>query len=50
VSKGDPLDLVDTMRESLLDPDLAVRIANRSFDDTFMVALEDTPRDKEGLQ
>ena len=50
MSKGDPLDLVDTMRESLLDPDLAVRIANRSFDDTFTVTPEDTPRDQEGVR
>jgi hypothetical protein len=35
---------------SLLDPDLTVQFANRSFDDTFAVTPEDTPRDKEGLE
>jgi chemotaxis protein methyltransferase CheR len=40
----DPLDLVETIRESLLvlDPDLTVRFANRSFGDTFAVTQEDT--------
>src|SRR6202163_2275431 len=40
----DPLDLVETIREGLLvlDPDLTVRFANRSFCDTFAVASEDT--------
>jgi chemotaxis protein methyltransferase CheR len=40
----DPLDLVETIREGLLvlDPDLTVRFANRSFGDTFAVAPEDT--------
>ena len=35
----DPLDLVETIREGLLvlDPDLTVRFANRSFCDTFAV-------------
>src|SRR5580700_1283311 len=39
----DPLDLVETIREGLLvlDPDLTVRFANRSFCDTFAVAPED---------
>ena len=50
VSKGSPLDLVDTTREGLLDPNLTVRIASRSFDDTFTVTPKDTPRDQEGLQ
>jgi hypothetical protein len=50
VSEVDPLDLVDTIREGLLDPDLTVRFANRSVDDTFTVTPEDTPRDKEGRQ
>jgi hypothetical protein len=27
----DPLDLIETIREGLLDPDLRVRFANRSF-------------------
>jgi PAS domain S-box-containing protein len=40
----DPLDLVETIREGLLviDPDLTVRFANRSFCDTFAVTPEDT--------
>ena len=40
----DPLDLVETIREGLLvlDPDLTVRFANRSYGDTFAVTLEDT--------
>jgi hypothetical protein len=35
----DPLDLVETIREGLLvlDPDLTVRFANRSFGETFAV-------------
>ena len=39
----DPLDLVETIREGLLvlDPDLTVRFANRSFGDTFAVTPED---------
>ena len=50
MSKDSPLDLVDTTREGLLDPSLTVRIANRSFDDTFTVTPEDTPRDQEGVR
>lgn len=40
----DPLDLVETIREGLLvlESDLTVRFANRSFCDTFAVAPEDT--------
>jgi two-component sensor histidine kinase len=40
----DPLDLVETIRECLLvlEPDLTVRFANRSFCKTFSVAPEDT--------
>jgi chemotaxis protein methyltransferase CheR len=40
----DPLDLVETIREGVLvlDPDLTVRFANRSFGDTFAVTPEDT--------
>ena len=40
----DPLDLVETIREGLLllEPDLTVRFANRSFCDTFEVAPEGT--------
>ena len=40
----DPLDLVETIREGLLvlEPDLTIRFANRSFYDTFAVAPEHT--------
>ena len=39
----DPLDLVETIREGLLvlESDLTIRFANRSFCDTFAVAPED---------
>jgi PAS domain S-box-containing protein len=39
-----PLDIVETIREGILvlDPDLTVRFANRSFCQTFAVAPEDT--------
>ena len=39
-----PLALVETVREGLLilEPDLTIRFANRSFCRTFEVALEDT--------
>jgi PAS domain S-box-containing protein len=39
-----PLDIVETVREGILvlDPDLTIRFANRSFCDTFAVAQEDT--------
>src|SRR5271170_6991237 len=39
-----PLDIVETIREGILvlDPDLTIRFANRSFCDTFGVAPEDT--------
>jgi PAS domain S-box-containing protein len=42
--KVTPLDLVETVREGLLvlDPDLTIRFANRSFCDTFEVAPEET--------
>ena len=40
----DPLDLVETIREGLLvlEPDLTIRFANRSFCHTFAVAPEHT--------
>src|SRR6202162_2588584 len=40
--QGDPLDLAETIRGGLLvlDPDLTVRFANRSFCHTFAVAPE----------
>ena len=40
----DPLDLVETIREGLLvlDPDLTVQFANRSFCETFAVTPENT--------
>ena len=39
-----PLDLVETIREGILvlDPDLTIRFASRSFYDTFAVAPEHT--------
>jgi chemotaxis protein methyltransferase CheR len=39
-----PLDLVETIRDGILvlDPDLTIRFANRSFCQTFAVAPEDT--------
>ena len=39
-----PLDLVETIREGILvlEPDLTIRFANRSFYDTFAVAPEHT--------
>ena len=39
-----PLDVVETIREGLLvlDPDLTIRFANRSFCQTFAVAAKDT--------
>jgi PAS domain-containing protein len=39
-----PLDVVETIREGLLvlEPDLTVRFANRSFCQTFAVTREDT--------
>jgi PAS domain S-box-containing protein len=39
-----PLDLVETIREGILvlEPDLTIRFANRSFCQTFAVAPEDT--------
>jgi len=47
VREVDPLDPVETIREGLLvlDPDLRVRFANRSFGDAFTVTPEDTPGD-----
>jgi PAS domain S-box-containing protein len=43
VREVDPLDVVETVREGLvvLDSDLAIRFANRSFCETFAVAQED---------
>src|SRR6202521_3511832 len=40
----DPLDLVETIREGVLvlEPDLTIRFANRSFCNTFAVAPEHT--------
>jgi chemotaxis protein methyltransferase CheR len=44
VRKVLPLDVVETIRESLLvlEPDLTIRFANRSFCQTFAVAPEET--------
>ena len=43
VREVDPRDLVETLREGLLvlDSDLTIRFANRSFCDIFAVAPED---------
>ena len=38
----DPLDLVGTIREGILEPDLTIRFANRSFCHMFAVAPEHT--------
>ena len=42
----------ETIREGLLvlDLDLSVRFADRSFGDAFTVTPKDTPRDQEGQQ
>jgi hypothetical protein len=37
-----PLDLAETIREGVLDADLMVRFADRSFGDTLAVTPEDT--------
>jgi len=52
VCKVDPLNIVETIREGLLvlDPDLTVRFAHRSFDVAFTITPEDTPRHKRGRQ
>jgi len=52
VCEVDPLDIVETIREGMFvrDPDLTGRLGYRSFGDTFTVLLEDSPREKEGLQ
>jgi PAS domain S-box-containing protein len=44
MTEVDPLDLVETIREGILvlEPDLTIRFANRSFCDTFAVAREET--------
>ncbi len=44
MTEVDPLDLVETIRESILvlEPDLTIRFANRSFCDTFAVARAET--------
>ena len=45
-------DLAETTRDRLLvlDPDLTVRFADRSFGDAFTVTPKDTLRDQEGQQ
>ena len=52
VCKASPLDLAETTRDRLLvlDPDLTVRFADRSFGDAFTVTPKDPPRDQEGQQ
>ena len=48
----DPQGLAEMIREGLLmvDLDLSVRFARRSFGDAFTVTPKDTPRDQEGQQ
>ena len=48
--KASPLDLAETTRDRLLvlDPDLTVRFADRSFGGAFTVTPKDTLRDQEG--
>ena len=46
----DPLDLVETIREGVLDAGLTVLFAHRTCGDTFAVIRKDAPRDKEGRQ
>ena len=45
-------DLAETTRDRLLvlDPDLTVRFADRSFGDAFTVTPKDTRRDQEAQQ
>jgi hypothetical protein len=53
VCKASPLDdLAETTRDRLLvlDPDLTVRFADRSFGDASTVTPKDTPRDQKGQQ
>jgi hypothetical protein len=51
VCKASPLDFAETTRDRLvLDPDLKVRFADRSFGDASTVTPKDTPRDQEGQQ
>ncbi|HVT29829.1 MAG TPA: hypothetical protein VHE81_17555 [Lacipirellulaceae bacterium] len=48
----DPLDPAETNHEGLvvLGPDPTVRLAHRSFGDTFTVTQKGSPRDKAGRQ
>ena len=50
--KASPLDLAETTRARLLvlDLNLTVRFADRSFGDAFTVTPKDTLRDQEGQQ
>jgi hypothetical protein len=52
VCKASPLDLAETTRDRLLvlDPDLTVPFADRSFGDAFTITPKDTHRDQEGQQ
>ncbi len=46
------VDLVETIRKRLvvIESDLTVRFAHRSFSGTFAVTPTDNPREKEGRQ
>ena len=50
MSEVDPLDLIETIREGLFEPDLAAQIAQRSSGNTLTVVPENTLRDKRGLR
>jgi hypothetical protein len=52
VRRNRPCDLAETTRDRLLvlDPDLTVRFADRSFGDAFTVSPKDILRDQEGQQ
>jgi len=52
VCEVDPLDIEETIRESVLvpGPDETGQLAYCSYSDTFTVLPKDTPHDKEGLQ
>jgi len=50
MSEVEALDFIETIREGVLDRDLTVRIANRSYGDTFTVSPAAILRDKEARQ
>jgi hypothetical protein len=50
VCDAERLNVVKTIHEGVLEPDLMVRCANSSFGGTSTGTPKDTPRDKEGQQ